>query len=217
MKVYFISGLGADERIFQRLALPAGFDMVHLSWIKEFPDESLSAYSQRMAADIDTTEPFMLAGLSFGGIVAAEISKIHRPVLLILFSSVTTKYELPLLYRLAGNMSLSPLVPLRFMAHLMPFFCWFFGADSQQSRALLQSFIRRSDRYHLRWAIARISRWDNTETILPVLHLHGEKDRVFPASNIRNAQLIKGAGHLCVFTHAVQVNALLRECLQPYS
>jgi hypothetical protein len=40
MKVYFISGLGADERVFQRLELP-GIEQVHLGWISPTKKKSL--------------------------------------------------------------------------------------------------------------------------------------------------------------------------------
>ena len=32
MNVYFISGLGADERVFQRLTFPNSFTVHHLKW-----------------------------------------------------------------------------------------------------------------------------------------------------------------------------------------
>ncbi|RYD69520.1 MAG: hypothetical protein EOP53_27030, partial [Sphingobacteriales bacterium] len=64
MKVYFISGLAADCRVFKRIQLPAGFESVYLDWIPPLPNESLQSYAMRMAESIDTNEPFALVGLS---------------------------------------------------------------------------------------------------------------------------------------------------------
>ena len=43
MKIYFISGLAADRRIFKNLRLPDGFEPVYLDWISPLKDESLHA------------------------------------------------------------------------------------------------------------------------------------------------------------------------------
>ena len=44
MKVYFISGIAADSRIFKYIELPDGFEAVFINYIKPFKDESLSVY-----------------------------------------------------------------------------------------------------------------------------------------------------------------------------
>jgi hypothetical protein len=67
MKVYFISGLGADERAFQRLVFPQSWTVSHLQWIEPARGESLESYVARFSKLIDSTAPFALVGLSFWG------------------------------------------------------------------------------------------------------------------------------------------------------
>ena len=43
MKVYFISGLGADEKAFQLLQLP-GVEPVHLNWMPPLKKESIDCF-----------------------------------------------------------------------------------------------------------------------------------------------------------------------------
>ncbi len=67
MKVYFISGLAADKRVFKYISLPTGCEAVHLDWITPQKDDTLPSYALRLASAINRDEPFALVGLSFGG------------------------------------------------------------------------------------------------------------------------------------------------------
>lgn len=74
MNVYFISGLGVDERAFKNIILPENYSVHNIRWIELLEKESLESYSTRLIAQIDQQKPFALVGLSFGGMIAAEIS-----------------------------------------------------------------------------------------------------------------------------------------------
>lgn len=76
MNVYFISGLGADKRIFSKLTLSAEFDIIHIDWIVPFSKETLVSYAKRLSKVIDVNNPFALIGVSFGGMIAVEIAKL---------------------------------------------------------------------------------------------------------------------------------------------
>lgn len=74
MIIYAFSGLGADERVFTFLNLP--YKIKTVNWISPQVNESIELYSKRISTKIDTTTPFALLGVSFGGLVVAEINKI---------------------------------------------------------------------------------------------------------------------------------------------
>ncbi|HEY5039439.1 MAG TPA: hypothetical protein VIJ93_10240, partial [bacterium] len=80
MNLYFISGLGADKRVFQKLIIPESFIIHYVEWIPVFPEESLSQYCEKLISQINRAEPFILIGLSFGGVIAIEMSKRIKPV-----------------------------------------------------------------------------------------------------------------------------------------
>ena len=70
MNVYTISGLGADESVFDDLTICT--IPHHLEWIDPKEGENIADYAQRMAQKIDVSQPFALIGLSFGGLIAID-------------------------------------------------------------------------------------------------------------------------------------------------
>ncbi|WP_315821749.1 hypothetical protein [Paraflavitalea speifideaquila] len=112
LKAYFISGMAADERVFKYVTLPQGYEIVHLTWIAPQKDESLASYAIRMAERIHTNEPFVLVGLSFGGMLVTEIAKRYPPVKTILIASIPLSTQLPGYFRVAGALRLHKIVPI---------------------------------------------------------------------------------------------------------
>src|SRR5690606_10539222 len=99
-------GLGADERVFEKLELPNMMNQVFLNWVMPLDNDNLASYSKRLAEKINEREPFALVGLSMGGMVAIEIAKIKKPVKLVIISSVPTFHSFPKRIKAAGFLHL---------------------------------------------------------------------------------------------------------------
>lgn len=214
MKVYFISGLGADERVFQHIQLPAGFDIVHLSWIAPDKDESLSAYAARLAKKIDRNEPFALLGLSMGGMICSSMNALFRqdnlpkPAVTILISSVPGKQFFPKHYAVARRYKLYRLIPVGLLKSAS-ILNRLFMPDTPENKAILQQVIRDSDKHFIRWAIPAILHWDNETAPEPFIHIHGSKDKIFPLQYVQPTHIIKHAGHLMIMNEASRINQIL--------
>ncbi len=111
MKVYFISGLGADDRVFRQLNLP-GIEPVYLNWITPIKNESIESYAGRMAEKITESNP-VIVGLSFGGMIGMEIAKLIPVKKLILISSAKGEKELPPYFLMGRSVPLYKLFPVR--------------------------------------------------------------------------------------------------------
>jgi pimeloyl-ACP methyl ester carboxylesterase len=209
MKAYFISGLGADKRAFQKITLPEPFETIHLEWITPLPKEPLAQYARRFSEQIDSSEDFILTGLSFGGLVATEISKIIRPHKLILISSAATRRELPLLYRLAGNIYIDRLYPYKKMVKPNRLFNWAFGPLDNESQELVNRIVTDTDPAFTKWAVGEIVRWKNKEIPANLLQIHGSKDKIFWPSASKASILMSGGGHLCVYSHGQVITSLI--------
>ena len=111
MKLYAISGLGADKRVFDYLSLDC--EIVHLDWVEPKKNEKIGDYAFRLSKKIKGNEKFGLIGVSFGGLIAVEISKITKPEITILVSSAETKKGLRRIYSLFGRTKLIKLIPVK--------------------------------------------------------------------------------------------------------
>ncbi|HRG09492.1 MAG TPA: alpha/beta hydrolase, partial [Cyclobacteriaceae bacterium] len=100
--VYLLSGLGADKRVFDFLKLD-DVELIHIEWVRPEESESIEVYTKRILTQITTDKPILI-GVSFGGIIATEIAKQIDCEKIIFVSSATTKADIPLLYRVAGQL-----------------------------------------------------------------------------------------------------------------
>jgi pimeloyl-ACP methyl ester carboxylesterase len=208
-KIYLISGLGADRRAFRKLSFPADLEVVHLDWIPALKNESLSAYAMRLAEKIDTSTAFYLVGLSFGGMLATEISKQLKPIHTFLISSTPTFKELPWYYRLAGTLNLQKLVPLALLKKANGVGLKIMGARSPEERRLLQQLVLDSDPVFMKWALTCILTWRNLERPANLTQLHGTGDYILPAKYTKPDFTIKNAGHFMVYANATEINTYI--------
>ena len=219
MKVYFISGMGADSRVFKHIRLPDGYEIVHLDWIPAFKNESLSSYSKRISEKIDPVEKFALVGLSMGGMMAAEIAKQftsdyqNNPVATILISSVPTYKHLPSHFKISRLLKLHKIVPVRFLksASLLK---RFFAPDKKEDFEILTQVIKDSDPVFIRWAMQAVLEWKNETLPQPMWQIHGTKDNVLPLRFTRPTHIIKGGNHLMIMNKAGELNKLIDEVFQ---
>ena len=68
MNVYFLSGLGVDERAFKKIHLPESFQIIYINWIKPLPKENISDYKGFYQNNPFLTWIFALALFSLAGI-----------------------------------------------------------------------------------------------------------------------------------------------------
>ena len=126
--IYIISGLGADKRMFQNFSFE-GFEVVHIDWILPLDNETLQNYALRISENI-SDENSILIGLSFGGILSVEISKIKKFKKVFLLSSAKTKFEIPFYYRVLGKLNLLRIIPSSILKKVNSLTYLVFGAKT---------------------------------------------------------------------------------------
>ena len=212
MKAYFISGLGADKKAFQRIKLPEGYEPVHLDWIAPEKDESLSNYARRFSSLIKNDDAFILIGLSFGGMLACEISKLRKPMKTIIISSLACSNELPWYFKSAGRIGLHKAVPVKLLK-MGTIFKNMMGAASKEDKAIIINYAKFADPNLVRWSLHAIVNWDQPERLPGIIHLHGSNDHMLPLRYTHPDYIIKNGGHLMIFNKADEVNRILNEVL----
>lgn len=209
--IYLISGLGADRRAFKKLVFPGDFSLKYLDWIAPNKNESLPSYAQRLSESIDTSKPFYLIGLSFGGMLATEIAKILAPEHTFLISSTPIYTGLPWYYRMAGHAHLQKMVPIGLIRSTNSFGIRFLGAKSKEEFTLLKQLIVDSDPRFMKWALSCILNWRNTEKPQNVTHIHGTGDNTLPIKYTNPDVIINGGTHFMIYSKADQISQLITD------
>jgi pimeloyl-ACP methyl ester carboxylesterase len=213
LKVYFISGLGADSRVFKHIQLPPGFQPVYLEWIKPLGNESLARYALRLSEGINSSERFALVGLSLGGMIATEIAKLYVPEQVVLISSIPSAHCLPGYYLLGGKLNLHKLIPIGVFKKAS-FIKRFFTAETSGDKKLIREMIQHCDAAFIRWGMQAILTWKNTDIPERLIHIHGSQDFILPKRFTKATHVIPRGGHLMIMTHAAEINAILENTLR---
>jgi pimeloyl-ACP methyl ester carboxylesterase len=211
VKAYFISGLGADKKAFQRIKLPTGYEPVYLDWIIPEKNETLTDYARRFSSLIDD-DSFILIGLSFGGMLACELARLRTPAKTIIISSISTSDELPWYFKRAGTIGLHKYVPVKLLG-AATVLKNMFGTISKEDKALIYNYAKFADPNLIRWSLHAILSWDQHERLPGVVHVHGSKDFMLPIRYTRPDYIVKDGGHLIVFNKADEVNKILNDVL----
>jgi len=212
LKVYFIPGIGADYRLFTHILLPEGYTPSHIHWIDPLDKETLSDYAFRLSGQIDQSEPFILIGLSLGGMMAVEIAKRLDPICTIIVSSIPVKAHLPGYFRLAGRLGLGKLISPSFMKaatrakHAL-------SMRSAENRRLMYDIIRAGDDHFIRWAIDAVLKWENKELPQRFYHIHGTRDEIFPIGLTTPTHIVKKGDHNFVVSRPEILNQMLKEII----
>lgn len=172
----------------------------------------MADYAKRLSLQI-THELPILVGLSFGGMMAMEIAKIIKVKKIVLLSSASNYYELPPFYKIIGALKLNRIIPKVLLKQHNMIVDYFFGISAREDKRMLKEILRDTDPHFLAWAINQILNWRNDITSAPVIHIHGNKDRIIPIRNIDLPAVIENAGHFMTMTHAKEVQMLLRKFL----
>lgn len=204
MKIYTISGLGADQRVFNRLDLP--YPIVPIEWIPIQAGDTIQHYAKRLVNQVNTKEKFVLLGVSFGGVIATEMSKIIHPELTVLVSSVATHDELPLVYRLLGKTKIVCFLPTRLFILPKKWAAFLFGTKEKE---VLGNILRDTDPRFVKWAIHELLCWTNKEKADPLYRIHGTNDRLIPGRHKGQVDIIEGGGHFMIYDRAKEISQLI--------
>lgn len=209
-EIYIFSGLGADERIFQKIDF-SGFSITYIKWIVPKENETIENYATRILKQITTREKPTLIGVSFGGIMAIEVAKQLETEKVILISSAKTTREIPFYYRLAGKIRMHKLLSTRVLKSSNVLTNYFFGTNSKFEKQLLKQILIDTDPIFLKWAIDKIVLWKNHTHIKKMFHIHGTSDRILPIRFVKCDVKIQNGGHLMTLNKSDDLNKILRQ------
>ena len=211
--VYFISGLGADKRVFSLLNL-SFCTPVFIEWTKPLHNESLKNYALRLKEKV--TEPnALIIGISFGGMLVTEMAKNDTKIKAIILSSAKTSKEIPYYYKIGKYLPLYRILPDAWVRLLIKRIRWILGGKNNPEKEILTNIVSETDIGFTKWAISSILHWDNKDVPSNLIHIHGTSDKLIPHRFVKADHLIRGGTHVMTLDNHAEVSNLLNSLLTP--
>lgn len=212
MTIYFLPGLGADHRLFDGLTI-SGHKVAHIRLPVPARYQTMREYAEEISKQIDTSEEFILIGVSLGGMIACELATITKPQKVILISSARNYQEIPAPYRFQGRTRINRIIPgwlLKYGAVALQGIC---ESDSWKHRRFFRKMILAKPAIYYKRTVDMIVNWNRADSDPNIIHVHGTGDRTLPFKLVKPHHVIERGSHMMVYTRAREINQILNRIL----
>lgn len=211
--VYCMPGLAANPSIFEKIELPADKFKIHwLDWLLPGRTESLKEYSGRLCKKVKHENP-VLIGVSFGGIIVQEMAQLMKVKRVIIISSVKSQKELPRRMKFARCTKIFKILPTSLARHVDAFEKIAVGDFARKRAQLYKKYLSITDVRYLDWAIEKMVCWEREDPYPGVVHIHGDKDEIFPYKYIDGCIVVPGGTHIMIINRFRWFNEHLEEII----
>jgi hypothetical protein len=212
MIIYAIPGFGTTAHLFSNLTIKSA-ELIVLDWPLAEADDTMQTYARKFLPQIDTTTPFCLLGVSFGGMLCGELSRLVKPQKIFLISSSKFRKELPWFIRIFKHIPLYKYVSESRHRKLAYHGRWMIGFSKAFMPEFMEMVNSMNDNYFMH-CIHIIVNWNRSDTPENVLHIHGSGDRLILYGGVKPHHTIKGGSHAMVVFRADEISSLIEEELR---
>lgn len=212
--LYFVPGLAANSKIFEYISLPEKEYVLHfIEWkIPTSIDETIEDYAKRMCKEITHKNP-ILVGVSFGGVMVQEMSKLINTEKVIIISSIKSNTELPKRLKLAKYSKAYKLFPTKLVANIEEYEKYFLGDFLKKRAEIYKTYLSVRNSDYLHWAIYNVLHWQQSESLENCIHIHGTEDSVFPIKHIKDCFTIENGTHVMILMKAKSISQYIHKAL----
>jgi len=203
--VYLMPGMSANSLIFEKIKFPENFELHKLDWISPQIDESIENYAKRFSEKIIHKNP-VLIGVSFGGILVQEISKIIKVNKLIIISSIKCNKEMPAHMKFGKITKSYKLLPVKWINDFESLISFVLGPKIKKRVDLYRKYLSVRDENYLSWSLREMIEWKQSKPLKNIIHIHGTKDLVFPTLYIKNFIEVPRGDHAMILKRAEWIN-----------
>ena len=210
--VYLMPGMSANSLIFEKIKFPKNFELHKLDWISPNIDESIENYAERLSEKIVHKNP-VLIGVSFGGILVQEISKIIKVNKLIIISSIKCNKEMPSHMKFGKITKSYKLLPVKWINDFESLILFVLGPKIKKRVDLYRKYLSVRDENYLSWSLREMIEWKQSKPLKNIIHIHGTKDLVFPTLYIKNFIEVPRGDHAMILKRAEWINQNLTKMI----
>jgi len=211
--VYLMPGMSANSLIFEKIEFPSNFALHYLEWIDPRKDESLEEYAKRFSKLLIHKDPILI-GVSFGGVLIQEISKIIKYKKLIIISSIKCNNELPPHLKFGKITKSYKLLPLKWINDFESLISFVLGPKIKQRMELYRKYLSKRDENYLSWSIRELIEWKQNKPLDNIIHIHGSKDVIFPTNLLSDYIELPGGDHAMILKRAEWINKKIPQLIE---
>lgn len=210
--VYAIPGLATTEALFQFTHLNNARLKV-LSWPEITKEDNLQSYAKKFLDQIDSSHPFYLLGVSFGGMLCAEISLLIQPEKTILISSCKCTKELAPMLKFYNAIPLYSLLNDKLLKRMTKNSRWILGFEKKFMSEFL-AMVNSMKPGYIKQSIRCIVQWNQHNCHRPdIIHIHGNADKLLTYTSVKADYTIKDGNHAMIINKADEINNLLNKII----
>ena len=209
MTIYAIPGLGTTEKLYVNTKIK-GVEIIVLNWPTPEKNDTMESYARKFLPQINTNIPFCLLGVSFGGMICTELSKIISPKKIFLISSCKSRKELPWFIKTLKYIPLHRLISEnqhRKMAYKGRWIIGFGKAYIPEFLGMVNSMTKN----YFKYCINIIVNWNNTTLQKNTIHIHGDNDILLWYKFVKPDYTISRGSHAMVVFQADEINKIIEK------
>jgi len=210
--IYLLPGQGADYRLFKYIDFP--YDTVHLEFPVPGKKTTLREYAHGFIPRIDTGRPFILIGVSLGGMICSELTDTLEPDLSIVISSAKFRAELPGRYKFQKTIPLNKIIPKGMTKWGAKVLAPIVEPARKQDKETFRSMIEAKDPAYLKRTVDMVINWDKEDYDDRIIHIHGDQDHTLPHRKVKYDYLVEKGTHMMVYIRGDEISKLINEILE---
>lgn len=213
--VYLLPGQGSDCRIFSKLNIDtAQYSVYCLKYGAPRPDESMKDFSMRISKAIDTSQQFILIGVSLGGMISTEIAHHLHPEKVILISSAKTRKELPKRYLIQRSVQSYRIIPKRAIKAGALLLQPIVEPDRRKEKATFVDMLKSKSPNYFKETVRVIVEWERQQNNANnIIHIHGSTDHTIPLRNVSADYIVSAGSHMMTLTQPAVINFIINKIL----
>lgn len=212
-KVYFFPGQGSDKRLFDKIKLDSSFESQFIEYPIPKKGESLPQFAKELSLKIDTTQSFILIGVSLGGMICTELSDFLKPVKTIVISSAKCRQELPKRYTFQRKVPINRAIPAKAVYLGAKFLQPIVEPDRNKQKSIFKAMLSANSPIYLKRTANMIINWNRNSFSNKIIHIHGTNDHTLPLKHIKANYIIKNGSHMMTLTKGEEINEIIKQML----
>jgi len=213
--IYCFPGQGSDARIFDSIRVDTAlFELAFIEYGTPEKGMDMKSFARSLINEIDTLNRYVLLGVSFGGMICAELNEILNPWKTILISSAKNRNELPARYRFQKTIPLYQLFPKSFLLVGAKFMQPLVEPDRKNNKETFKDMLKQKDATYMKRTIHLIIKWERENNMKKIYHIHGDNDHTLPIRKIKNPDfIVENGSHMMTLTRGKEISCILNRIL----